>query len=503
MRILIDTNIFIYRENNHILPKNLQNLLKILSQLKIEILIHPDSIEEIKRDTDNNRQNIALSKLNTYPRLEAPPDQNRDPDFLNIVGQPSKINDYTDNAILYSVYKYAVDFLLTEDRGIHKKAIRSSIKNRVLSLEEALDIFRKDIDNDNLIHPLPLKKESVHNLNVSDRFFDSLKKDYGESEFETWFIKISREGRKCWVYFEEDDTIGALLIYKKEEDEPIDSTPSFSAKKRLKLSTFKVAHVGHKIGELFVKLAVQYSIKNNIDEMYLTYFTKPDDHLVNLITEYGFYNAATKDNGEDIYMKKLVVDGAKSKSLSPAEISKKYYPSFYDGINVNKFIVPIQPEFHNRLFTDREARQLTLSEFGGKFIIEGNTILKAYLCHSNTTKISPGDILLFYRSKDEHAITSLGVVEKVFLKCQDKNDIIKYVGKRTVYTIDEIAKKAEKPTLVILFTWHFHLAKQLNFSKLKEMGILKGPTQSITQISNNNYLIIKNNGGINERFTVN
>ena len=82
MRILIDTNIFIGRENNHVLSDELQALLKILNSKQIEILIHPKSFEEIRRDSNISRKNIALSKLNTYPILEHSPDQNKDDDFL-------------------------------------------------------------------------------------------------------------------------------------------------------------------------------------------------------------------------------------------------------------------------------------------------------------------------------------------------------------------------------------------------------------------------------------
>jgi hypothetical protein len=72
------------------------------------------------------------------------------------------------------------------------------------------------------------------------------------------------------VYYREDDSIGALLIYKTE-NEPIDSKPPLPKKKRLKLSTFKVTHVGHKVGELFIKLSIDFAVKNNISEIYLTY----------------------------------------------------------------------------------------------------------------------------------------------------------------------------------------------------------------------------------------
>jgi hypothetical protein len=344
-----------------------------------------------------------------------------------------------------------------------------------------------------------LKEEFVYNLNINDTFFDSLKEEYGKTQFETWLKDISRKGRKCWVYLKEDGVIGALLIYKVET-EPIDSNPHLPEKKRLKLSTFKVTHVGYKIGELFIKLSVEYSIKNNLSEIYLTHFTKSNDELVNLITEYGFYNVAKKRNGEDIFVKELFADKKKLKSLPPLEVSKSFWPNFHDGMKINKFIIPIRPVYHNRLFIDYKTRQTQLPEYFGEFIIEGNTIKKAYICNSRISKISTGDILLFYRSHVSE-ITSLGIVEKV-LASQDEDKIVRLVGRRTVYSADEIAKMAEKPTIVILFTWHFHFQNPLKLDELKRMKVLRGAPQSIVQISHEQYCKIKTGGGIDERFTV-
>jgi len=500
MRILIDTNIFIGRENDHVLSDELQALLKILNSKQIEILIHPKSFEDIKRDSNISRKNIALSKLNTYPILEHSPDQNKDDEYLSILGTPSKINDEVDNAILYSVYKDAVDFLITEDKGIHKKSIQLGIGDRVLCVEEGLGVFGKELLREEVVKPPALKEDAVHNLDLSDPIFDSLKKEYGESEFSDWFKKSSREGRKCWVHYRIDGSIGALLI-RKIENEAIKSIPPLPAKKRLKVATLKVTHVGYKIGELFVKLAIDYAIKNNIYEIYLTHFTNPDnDSLVDLITEYGFYKAAVKDNGEDIFVKELLVDKDKIASMHPLEISNMFYPSLYDGDKVNKFLVPIRPEYHQRLFTEHKSRQTSLLEHAGEFIVEGNTIKKAYLSSSKIRNLSPGDILLFYRTVDSE-ITSLGVVEKVLYGLQDKDEIFRNVRKRTVYSLEEIENMAKKPTLVILFKWHFHLPSTLKLKDLKTIGV--SVPQSIAQISDENYLQIKKRGGIDERFTIN
>ncbi len=96
----------------------------------------------------------------------------------------------------------------------------------------------------------------------------------------------------------------------------------------------------------------------------------------------------------------------------------------------------------------------------------------------------------------------MGVVEKAFQSLQDKDEIIRHVGKRTVYSMDEIEEMAKTSTLVVLFTWHFHLPNPLNLKELMEIGVLTGAPQSITQISHEKYLLIKSRGEIDERFTV-
>ncbi|KAB3542744.1 MAG: hypothetical protein C5617_008665 [ANME-2 cluster archaeon] len=67
--------------------------------------------------------------------------------------------------------------------------------------------------------------------------------------------------------------------------------------------------------------------------------------------------------------------------------------------------------------------------------------------------------------------------------------------------MEDIENIAKKPTLVILFTWHFHLPTPLKLNELETMGI--SAPQSIAQISDEKYLRIKTRGGIDERFTVN
>jgi len=499
MRFLLDTNILIHREDNREVPAELQKLLRLINQIGGSAILHPESIREIERDRDTNRKEIVKSKILSYPFLEKPSDYSRDDGFMNVVGKPSTPNDHVDNALLYAVVRNSVDYLVTEDIGIHKKASRLNVKERVLSIGEARQRLQPFLPSEIASHPSALKVEFVYNLNVKDVFFDSLRQEY--PEFNDWFENISREARQCWVYQQSSCQIGALLI-RKIEIEAIDAVPPLPKKKRLKLSTFKVESTGYKIGELFIKLAVQYCIENSIGEIYLTHFTQAEDTLVDLLVEYGFSKIAKNPRGEDVFLKEVLIEKQALSGASPLTISKHYWPSFCDGPNVTKFIVPIRPAYHDRLFV--ELKELvTLFEMAGQFIVEGNTIRKAYLCHSRIKGLSPGTLLLFYRSQRKQAITSIGITEDVLADVDDKDAILNAIEKRTVYSEPEINEMLKKHLMIILFTWHFYLKFPVTMEWMRANGILSAPPQSILKIPHDSYLKIKAKGGLDERFTIN
>lgn len=506
MRVLLDTHIIIGREDNKIIDEDLQILMKILNQLNINIILHPKSIEDLERDKDEERKQIILSKFKTYNLLEEYSETSNDSKFLNIVGEPKKSNDIIDNYLLHAVYRNAVNFLITEDIGIHKKANRLDISDRILAILDTISLFKKEIPKKKVKLPYALKATSMSNLNVDDPIFNTLRNEY--PGFNEWFIKKAREGRDCWVYYRNGDKLGAVLIYKFEEQE-IAANPILPKTKRIKITTMIVSYTGQKIGELFLKLSINLAIKNEIPEIYLTHFSKENDPLVALIEDFGFSKDAIiiqewSEIPEDVFVKKILISSDEIRLIDPIQVSKQYFPNFYDGVDVKKHIIPIQPKYHNLLFTDFPRRgQLTINEAINEFIIEGNTIRKAYLTHSSTKKIDPGDIILFYRSEDMKELVSVGVVEKVQYDLTDKEQVFNLVGKRTVYTLSEIEKFVKKPTTVILFNHHFYLRNPISYEDLLKNNLLQGPPQSITEIDHQKYLTIKEMGRINECFTFN
>ncbi|MEM2180334.1 MAG: hypothetical protein QXP32_05925 [Nitrososphaeria archaeon] len=89
---------------------------------------------------------------------------------MSIVGLPSNVNEDVDNKILYAVYKNAVDFLITEDKEILDKSLKLNIKNKVLSIDEALELFNQYLPKN--VNALPaITQEHVYNLNIEDPLF--------------------------------------------------------------------------------------------------------------------------------------------------------------------------------------------------------------------------------------------------------------------------------------------------------------------------------------------
>lgn len=493
MRILIDTNVFIYREDPKILSENLQRLLRIINENKHTILIHPASLDDINNDKDAERKDIMLSKIRTYPLLESPPTPNKN--FLDSIGRSIQETIKNDDKILYAIYRNSADILITEDKEIQKNASKLGIENSVMDMLTAL-IYFENIHFKKPVSHVIIRDLPTYGIDINDPIFDSLRADY--PEFNWWYEeKCVKKGRRCWVYTE-GDRVQAILIYKEEDDPISDVNPPLPKHKRLKIATLKVALQGNRIGELLLKLAIQYCVNNNLDEIYLTHFVKEQDPLVKLIEEFGFEYIGDNTRGEAVYLKKLIPDNAKG--INPVEMSHRFYPSFKDGKTIKKFVIPIIPQYHNRLFQDYVKRQWELPEYVN-INPQGNTIRKAYLSHSLIKKISPGDILLFYRSHDQHKITSIGVIENVYLSITDSNDIWNKIGNnRSVYTREEI-EAMEKPVTVIIFRHHFNLKNPLALRRLKADNILVSTPQSIIEIEHEKYEYVKKNGGINEHFT--
>ena len=110
----------------------------------------------------------------------------------------------------------------------------------------------------------------------------------------------------------------------------------------------------------------------------------------------------------------------------------------------------------------------------------GNSIRKAYLCHSPSKSLTPGSILLFYRSDDYRNIQTVGVTES-WVRSNNPTEIIEFVGQRTVYSKSAIEEMVKSEILAILFRYAT-VNVRITYDDLIENGCLVGRPQSITKI---------------------
>jgi len=181
MRILIDTNIFIYREADQVLTEKQQILSRILHEIGAIQIVHPLSVSELKKNSNPEKKKIMLSKIRAYPLLDSPPEPIDDAFSATITAKP-RTNDEVDNALLYCVYRDAVDYLITEDRKIISKAVRLGIDSRVFLISDALEFFSKLIPSEKPVTPPGVEEDYIYNLNLADPIFNTLKEDYEEFE---------------------------------------------------------------------------------------------------------------------------------------------------------------------------------------------------------------------------------------------------------------------------------------------------------------------------------
>jgi predicted nucleic acid-binding protein/L-amino acid N-acyltransferase YncA len=451
MRVLLDTNLLIEREDPRIPQSGLPDLLRLLAENGVQVMVHQESVAELRRDQNAARRELTLAKTQAYPVLANPfavPEE-----FVRDTGGAVTANDVSDVAILFAVKCDAVSFLLTEDQRLIHRGIRADLADRVMSTRLALDYFRtlftsvrpsiqRIVRHDPVAAILPF-------VDGGDPFFDSVTSDY--ERFREWVHDVAKEGRNCVWIPSPDGKVGALLIYKVE-NEPLLHLP---AARRLKLCTFKVSEKlsRQRISELLLSWGLLYGYQNGFGETYVTVYPR-HELLIDFFASFGFTEVGRK--GEERVLLKALRAPTTGPTFHPVEYFHRFFPSIRTDGSVRKFLIPVLPEWHSRLFPEYRAdrAQTTLDDYGGAAgdLVDpaGNAIRKAYLCNSPARAIRPGDVALFYRSHDVQRVTHLGVIEEARV-CKQIDEIVQFVGNRTVLPLSELKALCESDVLAILF----------------------------------------------------
>lgn len=314
-------------------------------------------------------------------------------------------------------------------------------------------------------------------VDISDSFFDTLKKDY--KEFPEWYAKKSIEGEKTLI-FEDEKGVGAFL-YLKIENESLELVDEvLPAKERIKIGTLRLAERfrGLRLGEGALGVALWKWQEQKVEEIYVTVFEKHEE-LINLFTRFGFLCIGKNNRGECVYLKsRKIIDYA-----DPYKSFPFIAPDFSKA-----GVIPILESFHDRLFPYSELK-------GNNKEIEeetaGNGITKVYIgTPSSMMHYAVGEPVVMYRiyggevgKQYKSVVTSFCTITKMeIIKSNNRgnmtlSDFIKNAGNKTVFTPDELIEifNSHKNVVMIemVYNGFFGKGHNVNYKTLKENGLFE------------------------------
>jgi hypothetical protein len=474
MKFLLDTNVLIPLEPANdgtvaALADDAARLHSLAVRHGHQVFIHPAVHRDIQRDRLQWRNKLRRQQLRKYPELAHPPAASDE--FIRLIGDPpAGSNDWVDNQLLVALHVNAVDYLVTEDQGLHRKARRLGIGDRVARVQEAIGLISDLAD---IAPPAPPEVVSVpaYALDRADPIFNSFRADY--PGFDDWLQRCQKEHRQSWMIKASNGSLAAVVIVNPEQ-----SPPAPASGRVLKICTMKVADnaFGFRYGELLLKVVFDYAAQNRYEWLYVTTFEK-QAHLVQLLEDFGFVPATVQTGlGELQFVKAMMPPLDTPHALAPLDYHIRYGPPHVLAEDAEWYVIPILPKYSDLLFPETEA-QFRLPDPRPY----GNAIRKAYLCHANVREIAPGSLLWFYRSESGQGIVALGVAEDV-VRSRDPDQIARAVGKRTVYSLDQIRLMCEKEVLAVLFRQARVFQPPIAAAQLVSGGVFTQPPQSITRI---------------------
>jgi hypothetical protein len=436
MRILLDTNIILYRELNKDVNQNIMNLYYWLDKLHHDKIIHPKTVVELSGYYDKSEVKVLETKLNAYNNLRSEKSPNKDfNDTLSRHGYKTVKGDDIDNKMLFEVFLGRVDALISEDKRMLNKATVLGIDEKVYTIGEF--ITKCTEENPSFINYSELKviKMPMGELNIEDDFFKSLLKSY--PDFRNWFHKKCDED--IYASFDKEQIQGFLYLKFENEDEDYSNFDKpMEPMKRMKIGTFKVNSTGFRLGERFLKIAFDNAKVFNVNQIYVTMFLNSEtESLYSFLMKWGFFEYCNNiDTGEVILIKKLIFD----KDLSPVG----NFP-LYDE-TAKKFFLPIEPGYHRSLFSDsiirNEKNYKVKDQMASRYAIK-----KAYISWAYTVnRAKKGDIVLIYRKGDKYpkrytsTVTSIAIISNVISNFRSLEHFLNTCENRSVFPEDDLIK---------------------------------------------------------------
>ena len=344
-----------------------------------------------------------------------------------------------------------------------------------------------------------IERRRFEEIDISEPFFDSLKRTY--KGFAGWYS--SRPEREAFVLYNSEGKLSAFLHLKIEHDLVDDCNPKIAADRIVKIATFKVDPHGTKLGERFIKKALDYVIISNASICYATIF-KEQTQLIELFEKYGFIEWGIKEtdgNTEKVFVKDI--------NNVTGDIYKDY-PVFSTS-HKKKRLLSIYPDYHTRLFPDSILHNESYDIL--QDVSYTNSIHKIYICRMAISSLKKGDIVVMYRTSDNKApaeyrsvATSICVVEEVKRKkdFNSFNDFFDYTKDYSIFDEDELKSWYRSQNVYVLkMTYNAALTRKLTRKRIADECGLPRSRWSFVGLSDYQFNRIISCGGVHENLIVN
>jgi len=471
MKVLLDTNILIHREAATVVRRDIGRLFFWLDKLRCDKCVHPASLEEIGKHQDPRVRSTFETKLQSYQVLKtiAPAGGA----VQQVAAADETENDRNDTLLVNELYANRVDVLISEDRGLHKKALALGIADRAFTIDAFLE--KAIAENPELVDykVLAVRKVAFGHVDVHSDFFDSFREDYGRDAFDRWFNRNADE--PAYICYEGQDLVAFLYLKVEGPKENYgDIEPRFKPNRRLKIGTFKVELNGYKLGERFLKIVFDNAILQKVEEVYVTIFprTIEQQRLIKILEDFGFKEHGTKINDygtEAVYVRDMM---PKFDAVDP----KLTFP--YVSRSSRAFIIPIYPQYHTSLLPDSILRTESPADFVEQEP-HRNAIRKVYVSRSIFRDLHKGDTLVFYRTGGyyQSVVTTLGIVDGLHQQIRDEAHFISLCRKRSVFSDKELRdqwnfRKNSRP-FIVGFLYAYSFPRRPTLKELIDNGIVR------------------------------
>lgn len=416
MKVLLDTNILIYRESRPSEKENIWGVFFWLEKLKYDKFIHPLSIEEIEQYGCKETIKWLSEKLSSYNIIKT-----ENPLHQDLQKLWDKIdhdeNSKNDTRLLNEVFIGKIDILISEDKWLIEKSKQLLCDDKVFTINSFLE--KVTLENPELIdyNVLAVKKEFFWHLDLKDSFFESLIIDY--TGFKSWFTKKSEDISYVCKNWEKICAFLYIKVEEKDSESYSDIAPVLLPRKRLKIWTFKVTHNWFRLWERFLKIIFDNALEQKVEEIYVTIFDRTEEQkaLISLLSSWGFKKHGYKFH--ENWQKELVLirDFSRTQDIN-LENPKQTFP-FFSHTEKNIFIAPIYPDYHTDLFPDSILTNEQPSNFQ-EHEPHRNALEKVYISRSIDRSIEKWDLLMFYRTSSWWLAIHTGVLTTICIV----NDVI-------------------------------------------------------------------------------